>query len=499
MPKPLRILHVSSEVAPYSKTGGLGDVASALPAALARLRGPNAETRFDVTVVSPRYRSIDPAKYGLSKWLRSIPVPLGTETVEVGVYEGRPAAAMGETQARLLFIDHPASFDRDGLYGPPGGGDFPDNARRFTLLGRAALILAAQLDLWPDVVHGHDWQAGPALLYAAGSHQGLPKPRTVVTIHNLAFQGRFPPSVIDEVGLPRDLFHPEGYEFFGDVSFLKAGIVVADRITTVSPRYAWEIQTPGGGVGFDGLLRARADRLVGILNGIDVDVWNPARDPRLPATYSAENLRGKRECKLALQKELGLPLRAETPLCGSISRLTDQKGFDLVVAALPSLLESEDIQYVVLGSGEARFEEALRDLAARYPKKVAVRIAYDDALAHRIEAGSDLFVMPSRFEPCGLNQMYSLRYGTPPIVRATGGLDDTVVDFEARSRSGTGFKFANYSVEALTHAWRRALFTYRNAPDDFAALVRRAMAVDCSWAASAERYAALYEEITSSR
>jgi starch synthase len=342
-------------------------------------------------------------------------------------------------------------------------------------------------------VHGHDWQAGPAVLYAKRRWGDLRPPKTVFTIHNLAFQGLFPESVIDPLGLPREYYNPDGYEFYGQVSYLKAGLALADRLTTVSPRYAREIQTPEQGFGMDGLLRARAKVLHGILNGADYEIWNPERDIHLPATYSAESLAGKRACKAELQRQLGLPVRADVPLCGSISRLTDQKGFDLILGALPSLLE-RDMQYVVLGSGDPRFESAFAELAAKHPKKVAVRIGYDEQLSHRIEAGCDLYVMPSRFEPCGLNQMYSLRYGTPPIVRATGGLDDTIVDFDPRTRSGTGFKFEKYEVAALADTWRRALAAWANS-DDFTALIKRCMAQDFSWTRSAEAYSRLYRSL----
>jgi starch synthase len=338
-------------------------------------------------------------------------------------------------------------------------------------------------------VHGHDWQAGPAILMAKRQWGDLKPPRTVFTIHNLAFQGLFPESVIDELGLGREHYSPDGFEYWGQVSYLKMGIALADKLSTVSPTYAREIQTAEQGLGFEGLLRAKSDRLYGILNGADYDIWNPEKDILIAQNYSAERLAGKRACKAALQRELGLPVRADVPLSGSISRLTDQKGFDLILGALPALLE-EDLQYVVLGTGEPSIERGLRELAGRAPKKLAVRIAYDDGLAHRIEAGSDLFVMPSRFEPCGLNQMYSLRYGTPPIVRATGGLDDTIVDFDARSRSGTGFKLARYEVAALGEAWRRALAAYRTA--DFVPLMKRGMAQDFSWQRAAEAYARLY-------
>jgi starch synthase len=479
----MKVLHVASEVAPYSKTGGLADVLAALPRAQSRLG-------HEVAVVTPRYRMVDPAKWNLARWLKPLPVWLGGETVEVNVYEGHPPGG----KVRLFLVDHPPSFDRDGLYQMPGGADFADNARRFTLLGRAALAIAARMELWPDLLHGHDWQAGPALLHATHGDLGdRPRPRTAFTIHNLAYQGLFPEHTIEQLGFPRSLWHPEGFEYYGQLSFLKAGLVLADVITTVSPTYAEEIKTPEQGMGLDGLLRARADRLVGILNGADYDVWSPDVDPNLARPFSKDDLSGKRACKAALQRELGLPQKATTPLCGTISRFAHQKGFDLLVGALPTLLAEEDVQYLVLGSGDAAVESELRALQTRFPQKLAVRVAYDDGLAHRIEAGCDLYLMPSRYEPCGLNQMYSLRYGTVPVVRATGGLEDTIVDFELRSRSGTGFKFTHYSVDALLDAWRRAIRLYTTDLDAFSRLQRRGMAQDFSWTAAAQRYTEAYE------
>lgn len=479
----MRVLHVSSEVAPYSKTGGLADVLGALPRALAALG-------HEVTVVTPRYRAVDPARFGLARRLRGLATPLGGDTVSVGIYEGQAAST---PRVRVFLVDHPPSFDREGLYGD-AQGDYGDNARRFALLGAAALALSAEFGAWPDIVHGHDWQAGPAILYARRRWQGLRPPKTIFTLHNLAFQGLFTERVIDELGLPREGYTPEGYEYYGQVSFLKAGLALADRLTTVSPTYAREIQTPAAGLGFDGLLRARASVLTGILNGVDYDLWNPAKDVNLAAPYSAQALGGKRACKAALQRALGLPERPDLPLCGSISRLTEQKGFELLLEALPALLSrGAELQYVLLGSGESALEQSLQKLAGRHPNKVAVRIGYDERLAHQIEAGCDLYVMPSKFEPCGLNQLYSLRYGTPPIVRATGGLADSVVDFDARTRSGTGFVFTDFESGALVEAWQRALTAYHR--DDFSALVRRAMTQDFSWSRAAQAYDRLYRSL----
>jgi starch synthase len=392
----------------------------------------------------------------------------------------------------VLLLDHPW-FDRDGIYGD-ASGEFGDNAMRFALLGRAALEAAHRLDVWPQVVHGHDWQAGLGLWFARqGVVPGRPAPRTVFTVHNLAFRGIYGKQLVEELGLGWDIFTPEGAEFYDALCFLKAGMAFADRITTVSPRYAREIQTPEAGHGLDGFLRHRDGALVGILNGIDVDEWDPAHDPALPVRYDAADPTGKAACKAALQRELGLPVRAALPLVASVSRLTEQKGFDMVAAAGEELARL-DAQFVFLGTGDPRWEQALRELARRYPGKVAVRVAHDEAVAHRVQAGADLFLMPSRYEPCGLTQMTAMRYGTVPIVRATGGLDDTVVDFDERTRTGSGFKFDEADPAALVHAVKRALAAYKHR-DAWADLVQRAMRLDFSWSRSARRYAELYREL----
>jgi starch synthase len=475
----VQILHISSEIHPYAKTGGLADVASALPRALAAL-----PPRDRVAVVTPRYRA-DPERYGLARRLASVPVEIGPHFFELGVFEGRLPGGGGRVQAWL--IDHPL-FDRPGLYGEDGH-DYVDNALRFALLSRGALAVARSLGFYPDVLHAHDWQSAPALLYARrGAH---PNARTVFSIHNIAYQGQFPPSVVPDLGLGPDLFHPEGIEFWGNVSYLKAGIHFADWITTVSPTYAREIQTQELGCGMDGLLRSRAPRLVGILNGADYDVWSPSHDAALAAPYSGASLDGKRACKAALQRELGLPPRPRLPLVGAVSRLSHQKGIDLLADALEELLPAVDAQFALLGAGDRAVEERLVSLAARHPGRLAVRLGYDDPLAHRIYAGADLFVMPSRYEPCGLAQLYALRYGTPPVVRATGGLDDTVVEHDAHSRSGTGFRFTDFSSRALAAALRRAFSAFSDEAA-FSDLQRRCMAQDFSWHRAAQSYRDLY-------
>jgi starch synthase len=477
--KPITVLHVASEVAPFAKTGGLADVAAALP---------RAQASFGVhpVVVLPRYRGIDTRT--LARRLAPVDVPLGRRKERVVVHEG----TLPGGRVRALLVDHPW-FDRDGIYGD-ASGEFPDNGLRYALLARAALEIAHQLDIWPDVVHGHDWQAGLLPVYAQrASVPNRPVPKSVFTIHNMAFRGLFDKSLVEELGLGWDIFTTEGAEFYDQLCFLKAGLAYSDQITTVSPRYAREIQTAEQGYGLDGFLRARAGKLSGILNGIDAEEWDPAHDNNLQVRFDADDPTGKASCKAALQRELGLPVRASVPLIASISRLTDQKGFDLVVQAGEELARTE-AQYVFLGTGEPRFEQALRELARRHPMRVAVRIAHDEDSAHRMLAGADLFLMPSRYEPCGLTQMYAMRYGAIPIVRATGGLDDTVVDYDAKTRTGSGFKFDEADAAELCRAVRRAITEYKH-KDAWLGLVSRAMRLDFGWANSARRYVQLYHRL----
>jgi starch synthase len=478
----MNILHVASEVAPFAKSGGLADVASALPRAEAAVMAARGRAHR-VALVTPRNRA-DPQRFGLARRLTPVRVSFGAHALEVSVLEGRLPGGGGRVEAWL--VDHPL-FDRAGLYGE-GGHDYPDNPLRFALLSRAALEVARAVGFAPDVVHAHDWQTAPALLYARrGAAQGA---RTILTIHNVAFLGQFPLSLAGELGFGDDLAHPDGVEFYGGLSFLKAGAVFADWITTVSPRYAREIQTPELGAGLDGLFRARSSRLVGILNGADYDLWSPERDPLIAHAYSIEDPAGKRPCKADLERAMGLPPRPQVPLVGAVSRLSHQKGFDLAAEVLERLVAERDVQVAILGAGEGPVEQRLAALAARWPGRVALKLGYDEPLAHRVYAGCDLFLMPSRYEPCGLAQLYALRYGSPPIVRATGGLDDTVVDDDPRSGTGTGFKFGAHAAGGLETAVKRGLAAYRS--PDFAALVARAMRQDFSWRRSAESYLDLY-------
>jgi len=478
----MRVVMLAPEVHPYAKTGGLADVLAALPAALNRIG-------VEVSVCLPAYRTALRALGPLPVILRlHAPVSSRMEPAEILAVPNAPVPTF------LVRADR--FFDRDGLYGV-GGRDYDDNAERFAFFCRAALEWLRHASPAPDILHMHDWQTAlvPAFLRAtADLYPELAAVRTVQTVHNLAYQGRFPSEEWHFLNLDPRHFVPDGLEFYGDINYLKAGLLFADAITTVSPRYAEEIQTPSFGSGLDGVLRMRADRLRGILNGVDDAVWNPASDPFVPAHYDQGDLRGKARCKAALQADLGLAVSPEPALLAVVSRLAEQKGLELLGAVLPGLLKTRAVQFVALGSGDARYEELLVDLAGQFPGQVEVRIGFDEPLAHRIEAGADVFLMPSRFEPCGLNQLYSLRYGTVPVVHATGGLDDTVVEFDARVGLGTGFKFTPYTEEAFLAALRRAIDTRRDAAT-WQRLVTNGMSQDFSWQRAAREYARLYTSL----
>jgi starch synthase len=394
---------------------------------------------------------------------------------------------------KYFFVEDAEYFDRDGIYGT-SSGDFPDNAERYAELCRAAIEVAKHV--WrADVIHCHDWQTGllPVLLRTSHSDDPLVKDVPVIfTIHNQGYQGVFGREVIARVGIPAGTFHPGGLEYFGNVNYLKAGIVYSDYVTTVSRKYAQEIQTPEFGYGLDGVARGRGDRLVGILNGVDYSAWSPDNDKYIAQNYSLKDLAGKQACKSDLMQIFGIaPEYAARPIIGIVSRFADQKGFDLIAERTAELLR-EELSLVVLGSGDRRYEELFQALAAAHPGRVGARIAYDNALAHKIEAGADMFLMPSRYEPCGLNQIYSLKYGTVPIVRATGGLDDTVETFDLEHGTGTGFKFTEYSGAAMMYAVRQALHHFID-ERIWKRIQLNGMAKDFSWDAPAREYARLYE------
>jgi starch synthase len=463
---------VSSEAAPLAKTGGLADVVGALPSAL-RSFGDEA------AVVIPRYGSIDLKR--ARRVFDSLPVYLGTTRYDTAIYQ------IAE-EYPLYLVDCPPLFDRKGFYGE-SGMDYPDNHIRFAVFGRAALGVARHL-FRTEIFHCHDWQAGLVPAYLKTLFAGDPTylgARTLFTIHNLGYQGLFSRTALADVALDPAVFRPDGMEFFGHASYIKGGISFADWLSTVSPTYAREIQTPEYGFGLDGALRARAGVLSGILNGVDYREWSPDVDPLIPAHFTPEDLSGKRVCKEHLVREFGLPPQAmDRPLAGVVSRFTRQKGTDLIAQAASRTVE-QDVYLVALGSGEPEYEEFFRRMAAEFPGRIAVHIGFDNGMAHRIEAGADFFLMPSQYEPCGLNQIYSLRYGTVPVVRATGGLDDTIED-------GTGFKFSEYTPEALLDAIRAAVTAYGD-PEIWQGMVRRGMRKDFSWKASAAAYSALYQRL----
>jgi starch synthase len=476
----MRILLASSEAYPFSKTGGLADMVGSLGKAL-------AHAGHEAAIVTPLYRGILQKFPALKKVNWQFNLPLGTQWYQGGLY-----AMEMEPGLTVYFVEHQAFFDRAGIY-HEANVSYRDNAERFIFFSKCVAHLARYLPWRADIVHVHDWQA--ALVPALIKHQrnvegwGNPPP-TCLTIHNLAYQGVFWPGAFAFTNLPGHFFHTEGAEFFGQLNCLKAGIAYADIITTVSPRYAREITTEEYGCGLDGLLRRRRERLVGILNGVDYQEWNTTNNSHLFQAYSANRLAGKEVNKTELQKLLGLPVAENIPLFGTISRLAEQKGVDIQLGALEEMLNTE-MQFAVLGSGSLDYELGYKNLAKRFPQKVAVRIGYDETLAHRIEAACDFFLMPSRFEPSGLNQMYSLRYGTIPIVRATGGLDDSVIDFNQNPEKANGVKFQEYSARALAKAIRKALALYQ-APKLFRKFQKNAMAMDFSWEKTVGEYLKVY-------
>ena len=481
----MKILFATSEAYPLIKTGGLADVSGSLPRAIRNLG-------HDIRLVLPAYRGVA-EKAGKLKTVASLSLP-GTPD-EVRILQGR----LPGSTVKLYLVDSPVHFDRaGGPYGAPQGGDWPDNAHRFALFARAICELAmdrAGLDWQPELVHCNDWQTGlvPALLTLETD-----RPATVFTIHNLAYMGLFDTATFHDLKLPAEWWSLHGLEFHGQLSLIKGGLSFADWITTVSPTYAEEIQTPEYGYGLEGLLTHRADRLTGILNGVDYRDWSPCNDPHLVKPYSLRRLAGKRDNKRALQKTFGLPV-ADVPLLGHVGRLVEQKGIDLLLDSLPELL-AQDLQLVILGSGQPELEQALQQAQAAHPKRFGVHIGYDEGLSHRLEAGADLFLMPSRFEPCGLNQLYSLRYGTVPVVRRTGGLADSVVDTSPATLAdgtATGFQFDAPSAPALLATIERALAVYAE-PEQWRQLLARGMKADFSWTRSAHRYLDLYSRITTS-
>lgn len=480
----------TSEAVPFAKTGGLADVCTALACELARLG-------HEVVLFLPAYRSTLRSPVAFEPCGVEFDVPVGNRLVPGGLLR----AQLPDSGVVVYLVDQPEFFDRNEFY-RENGADYADNCARFTFFARATLEAIRLLDLQVDVLHCNDWQTGliPAYLAIEYRHSRIYQSiATVLTIHNLAYQGLFPAAEMAVTGLDWKYLNWKQLEFWGKLNLLKAGLVFADALTTVSPRYAAEIQTPDQGCGLEGVLNERAADLTGILNGIDDNQWNPARDTLIAAPYDVTNwLSGKAHCKAALQEQLGLPREPRTPLVGLVGRLADQKGWDLVGKVLADWAGTEEVQWAILGRGEQPYHDLLGEMSRRYPQRVAARFEFSDALAHRIEAGADLFLMPSRYEPCGLNQMYSLNYGTVPVVRSTGGLADTIVDTNAESlanHSANGFRFDEYSAEELEATLRRAIEVYRNSPATWQQLVETGMRQDWSWRRSAQQYLELYERV----
>lgn len=464
-----------------AKVGGLADVAGSLPRALQRLG-------HDVTVIAPRYGVVD------GKRLRLRPTPLALDVPMDGVARHAEIFRARVNAVKTLFVENRDYFEGREIYGE-GGSDYDDNPFRFAFFSRAALWASRALELEPDVYHVHDWQTALLPLYQrwdglAPAGRTVP---TVLTVHNLAYQGSTPAEHLARLDLPPELFHIEGLEFHGRLNFLKGGLVSAERLTTVSPTYAREIQSPELGAGLDGVLRSRSDRLTGILNGIEPADWHPGKDEALAAPFSSTRLAGKLEGKRALQAELGLRVSPRTPLLAAIGRLVSQKGFDLLLEAIPPLVADNRAQLAILGSGNEELLQGFRELGSRFAGAVSVNRGFQDALGRRLYAGADLFLMPSRYEPCGLGQMIALRYGTLPVVRATGGLADSIVDLDADPERGNGFAFRDFSARVLLETLERALRHYED-ETAWTKWVRRAMREDFSWKRSAAEYVEVYEQ-----
>ncbi len=478
----MKVAFLASEVIPYAKTGGLADVAGALPKFLAALGA-------DVRVFTPLYREVRKKNLPLERVIVSASLDTGGEKLAYSVFAHR---ADGVT---VFFIDRPEYFDRECLYGT-SACDYPDNGERFAFFARAALETMRAIGFSPDILHGHDWQS--ALVFAYLRHVYTDDPffvrtRTIFTIHNLAYQGLFEKELLGRIGLPASLFNMNDLEFYGKVNALKAGILYATAVTTVSPRYSREIQTPAFGCGLDGLLRSRSAVLHGILNGVDYRDWDPATDRLIPCNYKPNDLSGKQVCRSELAALFGLDAPADFPVAGMVTRLAGQKGLDIVCDALDDLL-GLGLTLVILGTGDQKIQDFLLAAQTKSPDRIGLKIAFDERIAHTIYAGSDIFLIPSRYEPCGLTQMYAMKYGTVPVVRATGGLDDSVQEFDPRSVSGNGFKFVEAEPAPLVEAAGRAATSFKT-PAEWRKLVGNAMAADFSWERSASAYLDLYKKL----
>jgi starch synthase len=489
MPKGLNILFCTSEVTPYSKTGGLADVSNSLPQELNALG-------HAVRIITPKYGGLDERKLRIYeiKRLTGIDVPVGDRIAKCNIKSSFIVSPKGKVQ--VFLIENDEFFGKNSPYvDPKTGKDYANNDERFIFYNRAVVQVLGLLGWQPDVIHCNDWQTGLIPAYLKTIHSKDPllnSVKSVFTIHNIAYQGIFPDKSFYKSGLPDNIFNGEGVEYYGNFSFLKAGLIFSDIITTVSEKYAQEITTSNEyGYGFEGILKKRKKDLFGILNGVDYTVWNPEKDRSIPYRYSAKELPLKKEDKKALCKHFNLIYDPDTPVIGIISRLTVQKGFDLVEKIMKDLL-SENIQLVVLGTGDKSYHKMFEGFKKKFPKKIGLYLGFSEEIAHLIEAGSDIFLMPSKYEPCGLNQMYSLRYGTIPVVRATGGLADTIKEY--KNSNGNGFLFEKYEPGALMTAIKRALKLYKNR-EEWIKLIRQAMSYDFSWEVSARKYIDLYKSL----
>ncbi len=484
----MKIFIIASEAVPFAKTGGLADIAGTLPTAL-------ADAGEDVSIILPFYgRKIDKKKFAIKPLKEvKVKVPVGKDSVRATLFFCKLQSGV-----KVYFISQSAYFDRDELY-QTTEGDYPDNAERFVFFSRAAIETIKALGVSPDIVHVHDWQAALIPVYLKSLYKDdstFANTRTLLTIHNLGYQGLFPKEDILLTGLGWEYFTFDKLEFWGKVNFLKGGIAYADAINTVSKKYAKEILTPEQGMGLDKALMHREDVLSGILNGIDYKDWNPETDSLIPSNFTPKDMRGKQKCKVELRRYYNLS-QNDMPVIGIVGRLTSQKGFDILSEALPQIMKRE-CQFAILGTGEGKYHELLHNAVKQYPERVGLVLAFNNKLAHFIEAGSDMFLMPSHYEPCGLNQMISLKYGTIPIVRATGGLDDSIEDFDSNTEKGNGFKFEDYTPAALIAAVDRALDAYKK-PNVWKRLVANAMECNFSWTRSAKEYIALYRKILDQR
>jgi starch synthase len=485
----LKIVMITSECVPYAKTGGLADVVGALPQALAALG-------HEVVMVMPKYASINAAKHKLERYWDNFGVWMG------GGLEWCAVDRASNRGVQTFFIENHKFFAREGLYHDASYQDYEDNPRRFAFLSRAGLQLCHDMGFKPDIVHVHDWQSALAAAYLKIWHWNdelLGKAASVLTIHNLAYQGKYAKDHYDYLGLQWHNFTPDRFEDYGSINFLKGGIRYADALNTVSPTYADETRTPEHGYGLAPFLSDRGEDYCGILNGVDYAEWNPETDKLIPANYSSNDLRGKVACKKALQQHFGLEVDPGVPVIGVVSRLAAQKGLDTLAAVADRILEQMRVQLVVVGTGDKGLEQFYRDLPTRHPGRAGSFIGYSNDLAHLVEAGCDCFVMPSIYEPCGLNQLYSLKYGTLPIVRATGGLNDTVQQYNEANGEGTGFKYQDPTGDALLNTIGWAVSTYYDRPGHFSALRHRAMAEDFSWTKSASEYLRLYDRAISNK